>query len=104
MFEGAAALLVHLRRVVGLFRLLLALEGGEGDFQGLAQLARRRHVEAYAEQQRDMQDRRDEQGETQPVRRANAGGHGEGGVGCSVHRGSCWPGRAKSADGTGKCL
>ncbi len=102
VLQGSAALLVHLREVVGLLRRLVALEGGQGDFQGLADLARRGHGEAHPEDEGDVQDGCDEQGEAQTVRRADAGSSG-GDLRTAAFiadRGG-WRG-AKSADGGGK--
>lgn len=90
VLQGTAALLVHLREVVGLLRRLVALEGGQGDFQGLADLARRGHGEAHPEDEGDVQDGCDEQGEAQTVRRADAGSGGGGLEDGGVHCGSWW--------------
>ncbi|MNZ63852.1 hypothetical protein D3C78_820060 [compost metagenome] len=86
VFEGAAAQLVGLGEEVGLLRLLLALEGGQGDFQGLADLLRVANGEADPEDQRDVQHGGEEQGKAQPIRRADAGGQLGGIIHGCVHR------------------
>ncbi|MCY1427514.1 hypothetical protein D9M71_433630 [compost metagenome] len=86
VFQGAAAQLVGLGEEVGLLRFLLALEGGEGDFQGLADLLRVANGETDAEDQRHVQYGGEEQGKAQPIRRADAGGQSGGGIHGCVHR------------------
>src|SRR5690606_26656588 len=70
VLQGPAALLVVLGEEVGFLGLLLALEGGQGDLQGLADLLRAGQGEADAEDQRQVQQGGDEQGEAQAVRGA----------------------------------
>ncbi len=56
--QGAAAFLIFLREEVGLRRFLFALEGGEGDFQGFADLFGFDHRKADAQQQGQVNQRR----------------------------------------------
>ena len=82
VFQRAAALLVVLGEEVGLLGRHVALEGGQGDFQRLADLAGLGQGETQAEDQRDVQRHRQEQGEAQAVGGANPGRFEGGGDGC----------------------
>ncbi len=62
-FQRAAALLVDLGQVVGLFRRLVGPLRGQGDFQALGQLARCRQIKGNTQNQQGVQHRSDKQGE-----------------------------------------
>ncbi|MNP25914.1 hypothetical protein D3C76_1187410 [compost metagenome] len=87
LFQGAAALLVFLGEEVGLFRCHFAFEGCQGDFQGLADLRGRIQGEAHTQDQCQVQQRGQEQGKSEPIRRAHASAGVFGGkVGRKCHR------------------
>ncbi len=79
LVQGAAALLVVLRLEISLFRRLFALERGQGDVHGAADLRRLDHGKAHSEDQRQVHQRCQKQREAQPVHRANAGRQQVGG-------------------------
>ncbi|CAI8845092.1 hypothetical protein EMIT0P291_220094 [Pseudomonas sp. IT-P291] len=70
--QGAAALLILLGEEVGLFRLLFAFEGGEGDFQGFADLLGFDHCKPDTQQQGQVDQRRQKKGKTEAIGRAHA--------------------------------
>lgn len=65
-------MLVFLGEEVGLLGLGLALEGGQGDFQGLADLLGLDRGKTDAQQQGQVDQRRQEQGKTEAISRAHA--------------------------------
>lgn len=65
-------MLILLREEVGLFRLLFAFEGGEGDFQGFADPLGLHHCESDAQQQGQVDQCRQKQGKTEAIGRAHA--------------------------------
>ena len=70
--QSATALLIFLGEEIGFFRFLLAFEGGEGDFQGFADLLGLDHCKPDAQQQRQVDQRREKQGKTEAIGRAHA--------------------------------
>ncbi|MCY1422616.1 hypothetical protein D9M71_383060 [compost metagenome] len=102
VLQAAAALLVMLGEEVGLRRRFGTLEAGEGDVERLAHHVRFGQGEADPEQQGQMHGCGEEQGETQAIRRAHAGGGGDGGLDGCVHRLAHGRESAQSAAGSGK--
>ncbi|MCY1446378.1 hypothetical protein D9M71_629410 [compost metagenome] len=79
LVQGAAALLVVLGQVVSLLRRFFALEGGQGNFHGPADFFGLGKGETDAEDQHQVQQRRQEQGKAQAIHRAYAGWREVGG-------------------------
>src|SRR5690606_24287328 len=88
MLQAAAALLVVLGEEVSLLGLFIALEGGQGYLERLADLARVAQAEAEPEYQGDVHQCSNEQGEAQPIRGAHAATGEVAGMGRCVHCGS----------------
>ncbi|MNV50822.1 hypothetical protein D3C71_1428490 [compost metagenome] len=70
--QGAATLLILLGQEIGFLGLFFAFEGGEGDFQGFADLLGLDHCKPDTQQQGQVDQRCQKQGKTEAIDRAHA--------------------------------